>query len=179
MRDPERGTPAPARPVVVTMPAEIDISNADRVGEELCAALAPGVTTVVADMTGTRFCDSTGISMLVLAHRKALANNAELRLVAMSTAVLRALTLVRIDHFLRVYPNVADALRPGPLPEPTDRLSGRRMGTEDDVHGRASSPAAHPWPRPPRRRPDICHERRRLVMTRPPQAADRGARRTF
>jgi anti-sigma B factor antagonist len=125
MRDPERGTPAPARPVVVALPAEIDISNAEHIGEELCAALAPGVTTVIADMTATRFCDSTGISMLVLAHRKALANNAELRLVAMSTAVLRALTLVRIDHFLPVYPSVADALRPGPPPElPTDRLSG-------------------------------------------------------
>jgi len=81
------------------------------------AAFAPGVRTVIADMTGTRFCDSTGISMLVLAHRKALANHAELRVVALSTAVLRALTLVRIDHLLPVYPSLADALRPGPPPE--------------------------------------------------------------
>jgi anti-sigma B factor antagonist len=124
MRDPERGTPAPPRPVVVTLPAEIDISNAESIGEELCAALAPGVRTVIADMSGTRFCDSTGISMLMLAHKKALTNNAELRLVAMSTAVLRALTLVRIDHFLPVYPSLADALRPGPPPElATGRLS--------------------------------------------------------
>ena len=55
--------------------------------------------------------------MLVLAHRKALANHAELRVVALSTAVLRALTLVRIDHLLPVYPSLADALRPGPPPE--------------------------------------------------------------
>jgi anti-sigma B factor antagonist len=123
MRDPERGTRAWTRPVVVTLPVEIDISNAGRIGEELCAAFAPGVRTVIADMTGTRFCDSTGISMLVLAHRKALANNAELRLVALSTAVLRALTLVRIDHFLPVYASLADALQPGPPPEmATNRL---------------------------------------------------------
>jgi anti-anti-sigma factor len=117
MRDPQHETRAWTRPVVVTLPAEVDISNAEGIGEELCAAFAPGVRTVIADMTGTRFCDSTGISMLVLAHRKALTNHAELRVVALSTAVLRALTLVRIDHLLPVYPSLADALRPGPPPE--------------------------------------------------------------
>jgi anti-anti-sigma factor len=116
MCDPQRGTRAWARPVVVTLPAEVDISNAEAIGEELCAAFAPGVRTVIADMTGTRFCDSTGISMLVLAHRKAVTNHAELRVVALRTAVLRALTLVRIDHLLPVYPSLADALRPGPPP---------------------------------------------------------------
>ena len=116
MGDPQRGARARTGPVVVTLPAEIDISNADRIGEELCAAFAPGVKTVIADMTGTRFCDSSGISMLVLAHRKAMTNNAELRLVALSTAVLRALTLVRIDYLLPVYPSLADALLPEPPP---------------------------------------------------------------
>jgi anti-sigma B factor antagonist len=119
MRDPQRGEPAPARSVVVTLPTEIDISNAESIGEELCAAFAPGVRTVIADMTATRFCDSSGISMLMLAQRKAIAAHAELRLVALSTAVLRALTLVRIDHFLPVYASLADALRPGPPPETT------------------------------------------------------------
>jgi anti-anti-sigma factor len=113
MREPQRST----QPVVVTLPVEIDISNADRIGEELCAAFAPGVTTVIADMTGTRFCDSSGISMLVVAHRKATASNAELRLVARSTVVLRALALVRIDHLVPVYPSLAEALKAKPAPE--------------------------------------------------------------
>jgi anti-sigma B factor antagonist len=114
MRDPQRLT----QPVVVTLPVEIDISNADRVGGELCAAFAPGIRVVIADMTATRFCDSSGISMLVVAHRKAVASSAELRLVALSTEVLRALTLVRIDHLLPVYPSVAEALKSTPAPEP-------------------------------------------------------------
>jgi anti-anti-sigma factor len=121
MHDPQRRT----QPVVVTLPAEIDIANADCVGEELCAAFAPGIRTVIADMTGTRFCDSSGISVLVVAHRKAIASNAELRLVAVTTEVLRALTLVRIDHLLPVYPSLAEALKHEPVPEPpTVRLSG-------------------------------------------------------
>ena len=45
-------------PTVVTLPAEIDMVNADHIGADLQAALTPGVTTVVADMTATTFCDS-------------------------------------------------------------------------------------------------------------------------
>ena len=106
-----------AGPVVVTMPAEIDISNADRTGEELCAAFAPGVTTVIADMTGTSFCNSSGISVLVLAHRQAAAHHAELRLVVLSAAVLHALTLVRMDFLLPIYPSLDAALTPEAVPE--------------------------------------------------------------
>jgi len=128
MRDPRHLSGA--RAVVVTLPTEIDISNADRVGEELCAAFAPGVTTVIADMTDTRFCDSSGISMLVVAHQKAVTSDAELRLVAVSTAVRRALALVRIDHLLPVYPSLADALLPGPPPKTGPaRLPGRWAAT--------------------------------------------------
>ena len=80
--------------VVIALPAEIDMANADRVGQQLGAALAPGVATVIADMTATRFCDSSGINMLVRAHGQAAANGTELRLVVPSTAVLRTLALL-------------------------------------------------------------------------------------
>jgi anti-anti-sigma regulatory factor len=73
---------------------------------------------VVADMTGTRFCDSSGISMLVLGHRQAAANGAELRLVVSSAAVLHALKLVRLDCLLPIYPSLDAALAPEAAPEP-------------------------------------------------------------
>jgi len=110
--------PARAPVVVVTMPAEIDVTNADRIGGELSAAIAGGAGIVVADMTGTTFCNSSGISVLVLAHRQAAANGAELRLVALSAPVLRALKLVRMDFLLPIYPNLDAALTPEAGPEP-------------------------------------------------------------
>jgi anti-sigma B factor antagonist len=110
--------PSRARVVVVTMPAEIDVTNADRIGGELSAAIASGAGIVVADMTGTRFCNSSGISMLVLAHRQAAANGAELRLVVLSAAVLRALKLVRMDCLLPIYPSLDAALTSEAGPEP-------------------------------------------------------------
>jgi anti-sigma B factor antagonist len=110
--------PARAPVVVVTMPAEIDVTNADRIGGELSAAIGGGAAIVVADMTGTRFCNSSGISMLVLAHRQAVASGAELRLVVLSAPVLRALKLVRMDFLLPIYPSLDPALTPEAGPEP-------------------------------------------------------------
>jgi anti-anti-sigma factor len=101
-------------PVIIALPAEIDMANADQVGRQLGSAFAAGVTTVIADMRVTRFCDSSGISMLVRAHKQATANGTQLRLVVLSTAVLRILTLVQMDHLLLIYPTLSQALAAGP-----------------------------------------------------------------
>jgi anti-sigma B factor antagonist len=105
-------TPASGRvsPTVVTLPAEIDMTNADRVGADLRAALATGVTTVVADMTATTFCDSAAIRALVLAHKHAEASGAELRLVVPSACVLRVMSVLGLDALLSIYPGLPEAL---------------------------------------------------------------------
>ncbi len=58
-----RGMSVPGRraePAIVTLPDRIDKENAESVYARLRLACGPGVT-VVADLTGTQFCDSTGI----------------------------------------------------------------------------------------------------------------------
>jgi anti-sigma B factor antagonist len=98
-------------PVVVSMPAEIDLANAGRVGEQLCTAASPGVTVIVADLTGTEFCDSAGIRTLLRARDDVAASHAQLRLaVARGGAVRRALQAIGLQHVLPVYPTVAAAL---------------------------------------------------------------------
>ena len=47
-------------PAVLKLPAEIDISNAGVTAEQLRSALAPEITLLVADLTATTFCDSSG-----------------------------------------------------------------------------------------------------------------------
>ena len=101
-----------ARRVVVTLPAEIDLVNADQIGRQRVAALAPGVAIVVADMTATRFCDTSGVRMLVLAHKEAAAHNAELRVVLPSADVLRVLAILQVDRVLRIYLSLEEALTP-------------------------------------------------------------------
>jgi anti-sigma B factor antagonist len=107
--DPDR----PPRPVIVMLPAEIDIANGAAVGQQLCAAFAPGVTIVIADMTSTVFCDSSGISQLVLAHHCAAARRGQLRLVVPQAQVLGVLTVTGVDRLLAVYPSLDAALAAG------------------------------------------------------------------
>jgi anti-sigma B factor antagonist len=107
--------------VVVALPAEIDMANAGRVGQQLGSAFAPGVSTVIADMTATTFCDSSGIGMLVRAHKQAAATSTQLRLVVPSAAVVQALTLVQMDYLLPIYPSLSQALTAAPQPGPHAR----------------------------------------------------------
>ena len=105
-------------PAIVTLPAEIDMANADRVGADLRAAFTPGITTVVADMTATTFCDSRGIRALLLAHDHATASGAGLRLVVPSAYVLRVLAVLGLDRWLAIYPSMQEALAGQPEPKP-------------------------------------------------------------
>ena len=107
-----------AEPVIVGLPAEIDIANAAGVGQRLCAAFASRVTMVIADLTSTVFCDSSGVSQLVLAHHCAAAHNAQLRLVVPYPNVLQVLTVVGLDRMLPVYPTLDAALSAAPGPGP-------------------------------------------------------------
>jgi anti-sigma B factor antagonist len=103
-------------PVVIVLPAEIDMTTAGRAGQQLGSAFAPSVATVIADMTATTFCDSSGISMLVRAHKHAAATSTQLRLAVPSTAVRRTLALVQVDSLLPVYPSLHQALAAKPAP---------------------------------------------------------------
>jgi anti-sigma B factor antagonist len=99
-----------AEPVVVELPAEIDMANAEDVGEQLRAAFTTGVTVVIGDLTSTVFCDSSGMRILVVADDCAAASGAELRLAVPPGHVLRILTLMGIDRLLSIYPSLAAAL---------------------------------------------------------------------
>jgi len=66
---------------VVTAPAEIDLTNAGRLQAILAEWHARGHATVAVDLTGTRFCDSAGLRVLVRAHQRAVGDGGGLRLV--------------------------------------------------------------------------------------------------
>jgi anti-sigma B factor antagonist len=100
--------PPPPLAVVVTLPAEIDISNDGLVEDELTSAL-DRLSVLVADGSRTTFCASAGVSALIRAHHQAQAAGTRLRVVA-SPAVRRILELTGADQVLDTYPGLADAL---------------------------------------------------------------------
>lgn len=104
--DPNAPGATASRDVMVILPTEIDVTNAGQMGKDLIAAIQPGLITLIADMTGTVFCDCSGISALVRAHRAAADEGAELRLVATGQPVLRVFTLTGADQVLKIYPSL-------------------------------------------------------------------------
>ncbi len=100
-------------PVVVVLPAEIDVTNSEEVYEQLVAVFTPGVNAVIADMTATDFCDSSGVHAIIHAHESAAARDIEMRVaVSPASSVRRVLELIGVGRMMRVYPSLEDALRP-------------------------------------------------------------------
>lgn len=93
----------------VRLPGEIDLTGAAAVLAALTAALDDGAKVVIADMSGTTFCDSGGVASLVRAHQHAVANQARLRLVTATPGVERILSLTGVDTLVPVFPTVGDA----------------------------------------------------------------------
>ena len=95
---------------ILALPAEIDVTNADEVREQLLFAANQGAAVLVADMSQTTFCDSSGITALVRAFRRANESGTKFRLVTTSPAVLRVLEITGVDRLIDVYPTIAEAL---------------------------------------------------------------------
>lgn len=101
----------PVMPVVVELPAEIDVTNSEQVYQQLVEVLAPGVDTVVADMTATIFCDSSGVHAIMHAYETAGAHDVRIRLaVSPSTSVRRVLQLIGVGRLIPVFPTLEEAL---------------------------------------------------------------------
>jgi anti-anti-sigma factor len=106
-------------PVVVTLPAEIDIANADQVFGRLSLAIGSGAGVVIADLTGTEFCGSAGIGAVLMAQEQASAAGVLLRLALRPSGPVRSLfELLGVDRKLPVYPSLGQALAAGEAPAP-------------------------------------------------------------
>ena len=100
---------------IVALPGEIDITNSAAIKASLLLVLdGPGL--VIADMTGTTFCDSSGLRMLIVARDRAAASGCTLRIVIRpDSSVARSLAILGMDRVLPIYASVADAM-PADLP---------------------------------------------------------------
>ncbi len=98
-------------PVIVAMPAEVDLTNQAAVADSLLDA-GETASVVIADMTGTTFCDSAGMRMLHVVSDHAAAAGSTLRIVVSpGSSVARALAILGMDRLVSVYTSIQDATR--------------------------------------------------------------------
>jgi anti-sigma B factor antagonist len=115
---------------VVAVPVEVDVTTSAQLREILLEASGSGHSTVVVDMSQTRFCDSSGLHTLIRAHKRAVSEGGELRLVVPPDGTVpRILNLTGLDLYLPCFPSVAEALSGRPGPGPSTASSGGRPVT--------------------------------------------------
>lgn len=97
-------------PAVVALPAEIDLTSAERAYGELHAAFAGGAAAVIADFSATTFCDCSSLRRLLAVQHRAACRGARLVLVIPhGSPVSRLAELVSLDSRLPVYPSLREA----------------------------------------------------------------------
>jgi anti-sigma B factor antagonist len=95
---------------VVAAPEEIDITNAPELRSALLEAAAHGHRTVVADLSRTQFCDSSGLHTLLAAHKRATTAGGDMLLVIPGHAVLRVFTITGVDQIIPNFTSLEEAL---------------------------------------------------------------------
>ncbi|MFI6515011.1 STAS domain-containing protein [Spirillospora sp. NPDC050679] len=92
--------------MVVEFPPEVDIANAPLIRSRLLHLLDERPPALVLDMSGTEFCDSSGIEAIFRAHVRASRAGLRLHLVLPPSGPAR--TACAITGVTRVVPNFRD-----------------------------------------------------------------------
>jgi anti-anti-sigma factor len=96
---------------VVAAPAEIDFTNAPAFGSALALAGAAGATIIV-DMRANVVCDSSGLSALIQAHKRADVAGGELRLVMHPAYVPKVFKATGMDRIVKIFSTLSEAVAP-------------------------------------------------------------------
>jgi anti-sigma B factor antagonist len=87
---------------------EIDLYTVPRLQRELANVLATGeAVRLVIDLSGVDFCDSTGVNVLLAAHRQAREKGGALELAAPRPAVRKILQVTGLETVFTVIDNPA------------------------------------------------------------------------
>lgn len=95
---------------IVHLDGSLDIDSRAKLDAALSGLLDEGASRLVVDLSGLTFCDSTGLSALLFAHRRCEVEGGYLRLAAPSSFLLSALGMVGLLPALPIYDTVGEAV---------------------------------------------------------------------
>lgn len=97
---------------VVVVGGDIDVATAPALARHLAANLArpEAPRTLAIDLQHVEFLGMAGLKLLATAHRQAAARGIQLRIIANTQQVLRALTVSGLDNALSVHATESAAL---------------------------------------------------------------------
>lgn len=95
---------------VVGVGGELDAHTAPRLQAELLEVITGGGTRLVLDLRGLTFLDSTGLGVLLAAHRRLRALDGSLVVVSNRAAVTRLFRITAVDSVIALHTDLEHAL---------------------------------------------------------------------
>jgi anti-anti-sigma factor len=95
---------------IIKLRGDLDVATAPKAREGLLAALLPGMTLLVLDLSSVWFCDAAGAAVLIGTQRRATALGITIRLAAPRTTVAKVLRITGLDRRLTIHATPSDAL---------------------------------------------------------------------
>jgi anti-sigma B factor antagonist len=96
--------------VIVSVTGEVDIATAVQLSQALGAALRRGPEGLICDLSGVGFLGAAGLTVLLVARRRAIACHARFDLVCPQSLPRRVIALVGLDAVFSLHDRVAEAV---------------------------------------------------------------------
>jgi anti-sigma B factor antagonist len=93
---------------VVTVSGEVDLANSPDLDAEIIAALESGTESVVIDLTGVSFMDSSGLGVIVRALKRCREADKDLDLVITNERVLKVFGITGLDQVIPIHASIQD-----------------------------------------------------------------------
>lgn len=113
---------------LVVLVGELDISNVAELYAELAALAWEGVRHIAINLAELEFIDSSGLSAIIAAHKRAEAQGGELILFSPSRDIRRLFEVTGIDTYLDIRPS-----KPQQLPQAEDDAVATTLGDGSEL----------------------------------------------
>ncbi len=95
---------------IVAVSGEVDVYSAPALKDNITELLQSGVTTLIVDLSGVAFLDSTGLGALVEARAATSDAGGSLPLVCSQERILKLFTITGLDGVFTIHPTIGDAV---------------------------------------------------------------------
>jgi anti-anti-sigma factor len=97
--------------IVTSTVAKLNATNAPHLKSEFILINKHNINTIVIDLTQTNYCDSSGLSSLLIANRLCKDSGGKFVLVGLQENVEKIIHIAQLDRVLLIAKNVNDALK--------------------------------------------------------------------
>lgn len=89
---------------------KLDASNASLLKDELTTLNKKGINTLVINLSNTKYCDSSGLSAILLANRICKDTNGQFILSGLLPNVQKLISISQLDKVLTITSTISDAV---------------------------------------------------------------------